>query len=154
MRQIITKPCPNHGSSAKGPLSCTTLNMFQRVSSLTGGTSQTQPREPQLEISTLTHTLEGMEQYVIPSVRLRMLEGDVERMTEDEVVLKTSLNLTASRLYGTHQALLRLHQSSYRNPYGKQKRFDTIPGVRRPTTRQKTSEGLRCLEVVGRTPSR
>jgi hypothetical protein len=30
-----------------------------------------------------------------------MLEDDVEGMTEDEAVLKTSLNLTASLLYGT-----------------------------------------------------
>jgi hypothetical protein len=60
-------------------------------------------------VSIVTHTLEGMRQYAVPGIRLRMMEGDTEGMTEDEVVLKTSLNLTTSRLSGTHQAALRLY---------------------------------------------
>jgi hypothetical protein len=59
-------------------------------------------------VSTVTHTPEGMRQYVVPGIRLRMMEGDEEGMTEDETVLKTSLNLTTSRLGRTHQAALRL----------------------------------------------
>jgi hypothetical protein len=67
-----------------------------------------------------------------------MMEGDVEGMTEDEVVVKTSLNLTTSRLSGTYQAPLRLYQNSYRNPYDEQTRHNAIPGVRRRTTYQTT----------------
>jgi hypothetical protein len=47
-----------------------------------------------IEVSTLTHTLEGTRQYAVPSIRLRMMEGDAKGMTEDEVVLKISLNHT------------------------------------------------------------
>jgi hypothetical protein len=37
---------------------------------------------------------EGMEQYVVPGIRLRMMKGDAKGMTEDEAALMTSLNLT------------------------------------------------------------
>jgi hypothetical protein len=40
----------------------------------------------------VTHTPEGMRQYAIPDVRLRMMKGDAKGMTEDEVILKTSLS--------------------------------------------------------------
>jgi hypothetical protein len=63
-----------------------------------------------------------------------MMEGDAEGMIEDESILKTSLNLTTSRLSGTHQAPLCLYQNSYRNPYGERKRHDAILRVRRRTT--------------------
>jgi hypothetical protein len=43
-------------------------------------------------VSTVTHTPEGMRQYAIPDVRLRMMKGDAKGMTEDEVILKTSLS--------------------------------------------------------------
>jgi hypothetical protein len=56
----------------------------------------------------MTHTLEGTGQYVVPGIHQRMIEGDVEGMTEDEVVLNMSLNLTMSRLSETHQTPLRM----------------------------------------------
>jgi hypothetical protein len=43
-------------------------------------------------VSTVTHTPEGTGQYVVAGVRLRMMKDDAREMTEDEVVLKTSLN--------------------------------------------------------------
>jgi hypothetical protein len=49
-----------------------------------------------IEVSTVTHTLEGMGQYVVPGICLRMMKGDAKGMTEDEAALKTSLNLTLS----------------------------------------------------------
>jgi hypothetical protein len=69
-----------------------------------------------IRVSIVTHTPEGMGQYAIPGVRLRMMEGDAEGMTEYEAVLKTSVNLTTSQLSGTHQAPLRLHKNSYTEP--------------------------------------
>jgi hypothetical protein len=87
-------------------------------------------------VSTVTHTPEGIGQYVVPGIHLHMMYGDTEGMTEDEAVLKTSLNVTTSRLSGTHQAPLRLYQNSYRNPYDEQTRSNAIPGVRRRTTHQ------------------
>jgi hypothetical protein len=42
----------------------------------------------------MTHTPEGMGQYAIPGIRLRVMKGDAKGMIEDEVVRKTSLNLT------------------------------------------------------------
>jgi hypothetical protein len=47
-------------------------------------------------VSTVTQTPEWMGQYVVPGLCLRMMKGDAKGMTEDEVVLKTSLNLTSS----------------------------------------------------------
>jgi hypothetical protein len=49
-----------------------------------------------IRVSTVTQTPEWMGQYVVPGLRLRMMKGDAKGMTEDEVVLKTSLNLTSS----------------------------------------------------------
>jgi hypothetical protein len=46
-----------------------------------------------IEVSTVTHTLEGIWQYAVPGIRLRMMEGDAGGMTEYEAVMKTSLNL-------------------------------------------------------------
>jgi hypothetical protein len=92
-----------------------------------------------IEVSTVTHTPEGLGQYVVPCVYLRMLESDAEGMTKDEVVLKTSLNLTVGRLCGTHQAPLRLQQNSYMNSYGERTRRIAILGVRRRMTQQMTS---------------
>jgi hypothetical protein len=57
----------------------------------------------------VTHMSEEMGQYVVPGIHLRMMEGDEEGMTKDKTVLKTSLNLTTSRLSETHQAPLHLH---------------------------------------------
>jgi hypothetical protein len=82
-----------------------------------------------IEVSTVTHTLQGTGQYTIPDIRKCMIEGDAERMTEDKDVLKTSINLTTSQLSVTHQAPLRQYQNSYRNPYGKRTRCDATPGV-------------------------
>jgi hypothetical protein len=62
-----------------------------------------------IEVSTVTHMPEGTGQYVVLSVRVYMMEGDREGMMEDEVVLKTFLNLTTSWLSGTHQVPLHLH---------------------------------------------
>jgi hypothetical protein len=81
-----------------------------------------------------------------------MLEDDVEGMAEDEAVLKTSLNLSASLLCGTRQVPLHQHQNSYRSPYGKRTRRGAIPGVRRRTTRPTISEEPRHIEAAGRTP--
>jgi hypothetical protein len=44
----------------------------------------------------MTHTPEGMGQYTIPGVCLRMMKDDARVMTKDEVVLKTSLNHSVS----------------------------------------------------------
>lgn len=66
---------------------------------------------------------------------------------EDEVVLKTPLNLTTNRLCETHQAPLRLHQNSYKNSYGERIRRDAIPGIRWRTTQQTIPEELRHPEV-------
>jgi hypothetical protein len=55
-----------------------------------------------IEVSTVTHTLEGTGQYVVPGIRQCMMKGDDEGMTEDEAILKTSLSFTMSRLSGTH----------------------------------------------------
>jgi hypothetical protein len=49
-------------------------------------------RDLNIRVSTVTHTLEGMGQYVVLDVRLRMMKGDAKGMTEDEDVLKTSLS--------------------------------------------------------------
>ena len=43
-------------------------------------------------VSTVTHTLEGMGQYDVPGIRLRMMKDDAKGMMKDEVVLKTSLS--------------------------------------------------------------
>ena len=86
-----------------------------------------------IEVFTVTHTPEGTRQYVVPGIRQRMIEGDIEEMTEDKAVLKTSLNLTTSQLSGIHQAPLCLYQKSYKNPYGKRTRPDAT-GVRQSTT--------------------
>jgi hypothetical protein len=49
-----------------------------------------------MRVSTVTHTPEGMGQYAVPDVRLRMMKGDAKGMMKDEVVLKTSLSHTLS----------------------------------------------------------
>jgi hypothetical protein len=43
-------------------------------------------------VSAVTHTLVGTGQYAISDVRLRMMKDAVGRVTEDEAILKTSLN--------------------------------------------------------------
>jgi hypothetical protein len=91
-------------------------------------------RDLSIGVSTVTHTPEETGQYVVPDLCLHMIEVDVEGIMEDEVVLKTSLNLTTSQLSGTHQAPLRLYHNSYKNPYGEWTRRDNIRGVRRRTT--------------------
>jgi hypothetical protein len=91
-------------------------------------------RDLNIKVPTVAHTPEGMGQYTVPRIRLLIMEGDTKGMTEDETVLKSSLNLTTSRLSGTHQALLRMYRDSYMNSYDKQTRRDAIPGVRWHTT--------------------
>jgi hypothetical protein len=46
---------------------------------------------------------EGMGQYDVSGVRLRMMKGDADGMTKDEDVLKTSLNLNTSWISETHK---------------------------------------------------
>ena len=48
-------------------------------------------------VSTVIHTPEGMGQYTVPGICLRMMKGDAKGMTEDEVVPKTYLNLTSTQ---------------------------------------------------------
>jgi hypothetical protein len=43
-------------------------------------------------VSTVIDTPEGMRKYAIPGIHLCMMKGDAKDMTEDEVVLKTSLS--------------------------------------------------------------
>ena len=67
-------------------------------------------------VSTLNHTLEGMGQYAIPGIRLRMMKGDAKGMMEDKVILKASISHAMSSLKRTQQTPPRLNRSSYRNP--------------------------------------
>jgi orotidine-5'-phosphate decarboxylase len=53
-------------------------------------------RDLSIRVSTVTHTSEGVGQCVVPGIRLRMMKGDAKGVTEDEVVLKISLNHTLS----------------------------------------------------------
>jgi hypothetical protein len=48
-------------------------------------------RDLSTRVSTVTHTPEGMWQYNIPGIRLRMMKGDAKGMMEDEAILKTSM---------------------------------------------------------------
>jgi hypothetical protein len=129
MRQIITKLCPDHGSNTEGYLSSTKSNTYPHW--LKGSVN---PNHSDLNIgvSTVTHTPEGTWKYVIPSIHQHIMKGNVEGMTEDKVVPKTSLNFTTSRLSGTHQAPLSLYQDSYRNSYGEHTRHDAIPRWKSP----------------------
>jgi hypothetical protein len=95
------------------------------VSPLTSGSDNPSHRDLSIRVSTVTHMLEGMGQYALPGIHLCMMKGDAKGMTEDEVVLKTSLNLTSNWLDMIHQALLRLYQNSYRNPLANGR--DTTP---------------------------
>jgi hypothetical protein len=62
------------------------------TSPLTSGDRTTQVVETSnIRVSTVTHTPGGIEQYLVPDIDLRMMEGDAQRMTEDKVGLKTSL---------------------------------------------------------------
>jgi hypothetical protein len=63
---------------------------------LTSGTERPSRRGLSMRVSTVTHTPEGMGQYAVPDVRLRMMKGDAKGMMKDEVVLKTSLSHTLS----------------------------------------------------------
>jgi hypothetical protein len=56
------------------------------------GSDNPSRRDLNVRVSIVTHTPEGMRQYVILVIRLRMMKGDAKGMTKDEVVLKTSLN--------------------------------------------------------------
>jgi hypothetical protein len=62
-----------------------------------------------------------------------MLEDDVRGMTEDEVVLNTTLNLTMSPHCGTRQVPQRRHQTGYKDPYGEKTGRSAVLGVRRRT---------------------
>jgi hypothetical protein len=95
MRQIITKPCPDRGSSTEGSLSSTTPDTYPRWLVALAPVNPSR-RDLSIAVSTVTHTPEGTRQYVVPGIRLRMMKGDAKGMTEDEVVPKTSLNLTSS----------------------------------------------------------
>jgi hypothetical protein len=68
----------------------------QYVSPLSSGTIQPQPWGLSIRDSTVTHTSEGTVQYVVLGIHLHMMNDDAKGMTEDEVVLKTYLNLILS----------------------------------------------------------
>lgn len=63
---------------------------------MTSGTGQPHPQGPQHRSLYNNPYAERDRQYAVPSIRLRIIKGDAKGMTEDEVVLKTSLNLTSS----------------------------------------------------------
>jgi hypothetical protein len=50
---------------------------------------------------------ERTKQYATPGVCLRVLKGDTRDMTEDGVILNTTLNLAMRPLCGTRQVPLR-----------------------------------------------
>jgi hypothetical protein len=53
-------------------------------------------RNLNIGVSTVAHTPEEVEQYIVPGMRLRMMKDDVGGMTEDEVVMMKSLNHSLS----------------------------------------------------------
>lgn len=109
MRPIISKSCPGRGSNTKGSLSSMTLDTYPCW--LVGPVNPIH-RDLNIRGSTVTHTLEGTGQYALPGVLLCMMKGDTKGTAEDEVVSKTSLNLTSIWLSRTHQASLLLYQNS------------------------------------------
>lgn len=59
----------------------------EHVSLPTGGTGHHPGRiNLIIGVSIVTHTSEGIGQYAVPGVRLRMMKDDVGRMTEDEAI--------------------------------------------------------------------
>jgi hypothetical protein len=48
------------------------------VSPLTNGIDNPSRRDLSTRVSTVTHTPEGMGQYIVPGVRLRMIKGDTK----------------------------------------------------------------------------
>jgi hypothetical protein len=56
------------------------------------GSDNSSRRDLNIEVSTVTHTLDGTGQYTIPGICLSMMKGDAKGMMGDEVVLKTSLS--------------------------------------------------------------
>jgi hypothetical protein len=93
MIHIIIKLCPDHGSSKEGSLSSTTPDTYPRWPV---GPFNANQRDLSIRVSTVTHTLEGIEKYVVPGIHLCIMKGDTKGMTEDEVVPKTPLNPTSS----------------------------------------------------------
>jgi hypothetical protein len=67
-------------------------------------------------VSTMTHTPEGMVQYTVPGMCLRLMKGYTKGMMEDEAILRTSLYHALSRLNRTHQAPPHPNWSSYKSP--------------------------------------
>jgi hypothetical protein len=66
------------------------------ASPLTMGPDNLSHKDLSIGVSTVTHAPEGMGQYAIPGIRLRMMKCDAKEMTKDEAILHTSLNLTSS----------------------------------------------------------